>query len=222
MTKQFITKVDLRSRESMTAYLKNHFRYSTMNSWNGSSSYAHNVKLNRFVPHDLMDDAHNLVFADFADYRHEIQDVLNDFALEHDYRYQIGFNDRSSGYLVLYRGERKRSQHKSVCRSCWQRNFTSVKDTGTKCGKCGREERFDVELYDTATYPGQSLGDRDFDDLTLEELREEVKLVQSFDEAVQRCAEVFLNACQTCVVEEETFTVPQTRRVAHCAYASER
>lgn len=222
MTKKFITKVDLCSRESMTAYLKNHFRYNTMNSRNGSSSYAHNVKLNRFVPHDLMNDAFELLSADRADYRDEIEDVFTDFALEHDYCYQLGFNGRSGGYIVLYRGERKRSQHKSMCRSCWQRNFTSVKETGTKCGKCGREERFDVELYDTITYPGKSLGDRDFDDLDLAELREEVKLVQSFDEAVQRCAEVFLNACQTCVVEEETFMVSQTRRVAHCAYASER
>ena len=222
MTQKFITEVDLRSRESMMAYLKNHFRYSTMNSWNGSSSYAHNVKLTKFVPHDLMNDAFDLLSADRADYRDEIEDVFTDFAMEHDYRYQLGFNGRSRGYIVLYRGERKRSQHKSICRSCWQRNFTSVKETGTKCGRCGRKERFDVELIDTITYPGKSLGDRDFDDLILEELREEAKLVKSFDEAVQRCAEVFLNACQTCVVEEETIMVPQTRKVAHCAYASAR
>ena len=29
----------------MTAYLQTHFRYSTMNSWNGADSYAHNLKI---------------------------------------------------------------------------------------------------------------------------------------------------------------------------------
>lgn len=42
--KQFYKKVDMRSREAMVAYLSGHFRYNTMNSWNQSTSYAHNVK----------------------------------------------------------------------------------------------------------------------------------------------------------------------------------
>ena len=40
----FSVKVDMRSRKAMTEFLENHFRYSTMNSWNGSTSYANNVK----------------------------------------------------------------------------------------------------------------------------------------------------------------------------------
>lgn len=249
-----------------------------MNSWNSSTSYAHNVKINRFVPSESMNDAYELVFADSADYRDKIDDALNDFAITHDYRYQIRFNGKSGGYLVLYRGERKRSEHKSVCQSCFQRNFKTVHEAapidtpkgvierevfgnggcwisatylsqsavltlsisdeekmalineakinaknstlGNRCGACGRDSRINVVMYDVNIYPGQSLGGRDFDDLDLYELREEVKLVQSFDETVQRCAEIFLNACQECVVEEETIMIPQTRRIARCAYAA--
>jgi len=33
-----------RTKQDMIAYLEGHFRYSTMNSWNGVTSYAHNVK----------------------------------------------------------------------------------------------------------------------------------------------------------------------------------
>ena len=38
-------KVDLRSRKEMIDFLTGHFRYNTMNSWNQSTSYAHNVKI---------------------------------------------------------------------------------------------------------------------------------------------------------------------------------
>ena len=36
----FSKRVDKRSRGAMTAYLANHFRYSTMNGWN-PVSYTH-------------------------------------------------------------------------------------------------------------------------------------------------------------------------------------
>ena len=39
--------IDLRSRCEMTDYLRNHFRYSTMNSWNHATSYACNLKIYR-------------------------------------------------------------------------------------------------------------------------------------------------------------------------------
>lgn len=43
----FYEPVDLRSRKEMTEYLKNHFRYYTMNSWNLADSYACNLKIPR-------------------------------------------------------------------------------------------------------------------------------------------------------------------------------
>ena len=41
----YYKEVDKRYREAMTAFLKKHFRYHTMNSWNRSTSYANNIKL---------------------------------------------------------------------------------------------------------------------------------------------------------------------------------
>jgi hypothetical protein len=43
----FSRKVDRRSRAAMIAFLVEHFRYDTMNSWNGSTSYAHCIKFSR-------------------------------------------------------------------------------------------------------------------------------------------------------------------------------
>lgn len=34
-----------KTKKEMIEFLKNHKRYWTMNSWNGSSSYANNVKI---------------------------------------------------------------------------------------------------------------------------------------------------------------------------------
>lgn len=46
----------------MIEFLKNHERYWTMNSWNGSSSYANNVKIyNLGMDHDLEMKAYGLL-----------------------------------------------------------------------------------------------------------------------------------------------------------------
>jgi len=40
--------------------------------------------------------------------------------------------------------------HKSYCTSCYQRNFTTIEETGTKCGKCGLETRVNRNYYRTS------------------------------------------------------------------------
>ena len=91
----------------MIEFLKNHERYWTMNSWNGSSSYANNVKIyNLGMDHDLEMKAYDLLaeegFNDLltSDYEFLIE------RFEEETGYTIGFNGRSSGYLVLYDKER--------------------------------------------------------------------------------------------------------------------
>jgi len=94
LTKQFII-----------VFLLSHFRYNTMNSWNQSRSYAARVKIHDFVPKELMGTAFNLL--ETREPYDEINDLLLDFAIKHNYDYQVGFNGRSGGYLVLYVGGKK-------------------------------------------------------------------------------------------------------------------
>jgi len=55
-----------------------------------------------------------------------------------------------TGKEFIPEAQRERSEHKSYCTKCFQRNFTSVKETGTKCGKCGENARVDKVFYKTA------------------------------------------------------------------------
>ena len=103
--KTFIVKVDARSRKAMVNYLAGHFRYNTMNSWNAATSYAHNMKLyNLGLDGEMQDRLYALMECEDA-YR-GISDLITDFDAEHGYSWQAGFNGRSGGYLVLYRGGR--------------------------------------------------------------------------------------------------------------------
>ena len=115
-----------RTRKAMIAFLKGHFRYDTMNSWNASSSYAANVKVQRltFPSNEVRNRAYDLVQTDEA--MDDVRFIMQEFDRDHNYEWQVGFNGRSNGYIVLYQGGRKKSEHKSVCTNCGQRNFRSV------------------------------------------------------------------------------------------------
>ena len=113
-----------RTRKDMIEYLSNHFRYHTMNSWNRSTSYAVCVKVDLFVPHDLLSDAYDMLYVDSAYWNG--RDIIREFEERHEYAWQIGSNGRSNGYLVLYSGGQKASGYKSYCTSCGQKNYTRV------------------------------------------------------------------------------------------------
>ena len=103
--KNFLTKVDKRKRQEMVDYLENHFRYSTMNSWNGLHSYAHNVKVHKLdLPGRAQDVAYDAVWSDEDDYFdlwENIRWLMRQFN-ERNPEYKLGFNGRSGGYIVLY------------------------------------------------------------------------------------------------------------------------
>lgn len=93
-------------REEMIDYLKSHYRYHTLNSWNNSSSYAHDVKIHRLgLPPGLKDKAYEAIEAE--DYQQDVRHLVGEFDAYHGYEYQAGFNGRSGGYLVLYQGGRR-------------------------------------------------------------------------------------------------------------------
>jgi|LGVE01.1.fsa_nt_gb hypothetical protein len=82
-------------------YLHKHFKYATMNSWNGLYSIARNVKLHKIGLTTKQDKiAYDMLEMD--NIQDEMRWVLDDFK-ENNPNYEIYFNGRSSGYLVLYK-----------------------------------------------------------------------------------------------------------------------
>ena len=118
-------KVDLRSRRKMTDFLVDHFRYSTMNSWNLSKSYANKIKISTLgLTHEQASEAFDVLSAD--GWWDEISFPIDEFTAECSGEFTIGSNGRSGGYLVLYRSAHESTGHKSWCRTCGQRNFAKV------------------------------------------------------------------------------------------------
>jgi len=213
--RKFYTPVDKRSRNAMTEYLKGHFRYSTMNSWNRSTSYACNMKLtNLGVGEDITHKLFDMIHADgFFD---PLQDLMRDFAETHNYKWQAGMNGRSGGYLVLYQGDKEASGYKSYCTSCGQPNYKAIAESGLHCGACGKPSRTDyiVPPVRTLCYPGRSTDMfEDFEDWSMRQLCDRVDLVQSFNHLADAMVAEALYMAEHFDVSEETFFVEQKRAV---------
>ena len=103
----YYKKVNKASRKEMVDFLENHFRYDTMNNWNCSTSYANNVKFWRLnISKELEDKFWQLQDMEYDEfYMYDIPDMISNFRDE--YGYDVGFNGRSSGYLVMYEIEYK-------------------------------------------------------------------------------------------------------------------
>ena len=91
------TGIDITNDKQMFNFLKNHFEYWTMNSWNRLSSIANNVKLYNL---NLTGDwCVALSLLEAGDYD-TISMIIHDWEREHP-GYKVQFNGRCGGYLVL-------------------------------------------------------------------------------------------------------------------------
>ena len=211
----FSQSVDRRSRKAMERYLRQHFRYDTMNSWNRATSYACDMKIHHLgLDSRTADKLYGLI--QVPEFYGQLQDLIQDFDENHDYIWQAGWNGRSCGYLVLYQGGKKPSEYRSYCTSCGQRNYRSVSESGTRCGRCGEESRVDyatppMEIF---AYPGRGTDmDEDFEDWSLYELRQRTELVQDFDRLADDIVTEALHIAETHTVEERIIYVPQQKLV---------
>lgn len=91
------TGIDITKDREMFEFLKEHFEYPTMNSWNQLYSIANNVKLNRlgltgtwWVALELLEN---------GEYEN-LNWMIQEWQEEHK-GYEVYFNGRSSGYLIL-------------------------------------------------------------------------------------------------------------------------
>lgn len=98
--------VDIASTKSMWNFLHDHFTYPTMNSWNRSTSIAHNVKLYNLNLEGDYGVVMNYLFdeMDSGCLQVLIATEIRDFERKNP-AYRAGFNGRSGGYLVLYNAD---------------------------------------------------------------------------------------------------------------------
>ena len=202
--------VDKRSREDMTAYLSSHFRYNTMNSWNRSTSYACNMKIyNLELERETENKLWDLI--QVPEFYDRLNELVEDFGRQHNYLWQAGWNGRSGGYLVLYQGGTKSSEYRSYCTCCGQKNFTSVAETGIRCGVCNKEARIDYSKppMQIFSYPGRGVDmDEDFEDWSIYELKQRTELVQEFDRLADDIVAEALYIAREHSVEERIVYVP--------------
>ena len=213
----FYKEVNKRYKEAMTAFLKKHFRYNTMNSWNRSTSYANCIKL---YSTDKPDDVDNDTWREMlwiTEWQEKMSDLLEDFGRKHNWQWQAGINGKSGGYVVLYRGGIKPSGYKSYCTHCGQKNYQDVSEGQTGiCGRCDAKTRVNFKQIhmQVFTWLGKDIDMyEDFEDWALSEIRERVELVQEVD---MLCSDIVSAYCETCKnyrITEEEILVPKTIKV---------
>ena len=91
------TGVDITNDKQMFNFLKEHFEYPIMNSWNRIYSIANNVKIYNLGLSGDCWTALSLLKSDNFD---TIRWMLADWEREHP-GYEVFFNGRSNGYLIL-------------------------------------------------------------------------------------------------------------------------
>ena len=213
--KRFYHPIDMRSRKEMTDFLTKHFRYNTANSWNGSQSYACNLKITRLgLDTEIVNKLFDMI--QVQEFFCGINERLNEFNREHNYVWQAAMNGRNGGYLVLYQGMATLSEYKSFCTACGQKNYKSIKETGNICGRCGSSSRVDYTIppLNISMYPGRGTDDgEDFEEWDIDDIRERVRLVQELDMLADSIVDYALECVRNFTVEDEEYFVPQTHKV---------
>ena len=205
----FAKKVNTRSRKAMIDFLTNHFRYNTMNSWNNSSSYAHCVKVHKLgLTRDQLNTAYDLLGVSYTyDW---LNDIISEFDTYHDHKWQMGFNGRSSGYIVLYKGALDYENAKTAyCDECGQTTWHTVSIPCTRTGCTGTLRLFAKPSPQIISYPGKSVdADKNFDEWSVDDLQYRVKLVSRFDQAVDEMRLRFIDLCNEYTVEDKIVYKP--------------
>lgn len=206
--KTFVKEVSFK-RKDMIDFLKNHSRYNTMNSWNNSTSYAHNVKIYNVIPKEYKDVAYNIM--EQGDVYEAINDILSEFRKEHNYEYQITFNGRSNGYLVLIHGGytmRKYFPDFSPNDPDEKRDYSDYYGKWYSHKEAKEMGTAYKEYKSIYTTPGLNIDmNEDFLEWSNNELIDRVKLVKQFDRVCEQCLEIFINYCKNYKVVEKEILV---------------
>lgn len=109
----FFTGLKEKTLESKFEYIKEHYTYNVMNSWNNLESIANNVKIwNLELTNEQIDKFLELLDID-SDYIYDILNILiEDF--EDITGTQIFFNGRNGGHLVMIPKFEKYKKHMNI------------------------------------------------------------------------------------------------------------
>lgn len=210
---KYFQKVNTRSRKAMVEFLENHFRYDTMNSWNNSTSYANKVKVSSCIPAEYQSKVYEMMEAEgFYD---NLNWLLEDFDMQHDYRFQVGFNGRSGGYIVLYEGFKE----EKIIFTFENTDSYNGRDYADGYGwmdiaEAKEKGLYKKKIYKTGTWSGRSIDQReDFSEWDMDSLKSRVKLVQELDRLCDDIVAQTISMAKETTVQEESYTVIKTRKV---------
>jgi hypothetical protein len=198
----------------MLHFLKTHFRYYTAHSWNRATSYARKIKIHQLgLDRETENKCYDML--EISEAFEDFTSILRDFALRHDFAWQIAQNGRSGGYLALYQGGRKDSGYKTRCNTCFIPTWYAGKQPCHRAECDGVLEPLSKPLWETYVHSGRGVDDDgDYDSISYEELRERVVLVSDFDRTCQLAIEAFVNYAKIHEVQEKEIMVPKTVKVA--------
>lgn len=135
------TGIDICNDKQMFNFLKDHFRYATMNSWNGEYSIANNVKVYKLGLSGDCWTALNLLENGEYDV---INEVIKAWEREHP-GYVVGFNGRSGGYLVLYNADNRGDVLPPSITD--NDDYSQYKEWCKYYGYTVKENRFELRMY---------------------------------------------------------------------------
>ena len=99
----YYKRVNKNNNKEMFNFLKTHYRYYTLNSWNVEKSIANNIKVYNIDEFTGIEDKILQVLE--RDNYNSINDEIEAWEFEQGHCWKVGFNGRSGGYLVLYNND---------------------------------------------------------------------------------------------------------------------
>jgi len=179
-------------------------RYYGMNSWNLSKSPAYNLKIYNVIDKKYQEKVYQLM--DCEDFYSEINFLISEFDERHNYSWQAGFNGRSSGYLVLYKGGR---ETKTITKDLFKTDHPSGVYISDRIKWCNLERAKKLNILGKTittrifTQPGLNIED--------EEVPEEI--LKDFDKLAQDIVATTEDLAKNCKIEEEEYQVTKKRKI---------
>ena len=201
-----------KNKEGIAKFLTSHPRYQTNKAINVLTSYSHCVKLHSLgLSRSECEKAASIMEAD--DYWKELGGTLREFQNDMQGRYQISPMGRQSGHLVLFESEVYDPGYKSTCRACGQLSHLAVSPQSCQCGVCGGLRSNLKKPLSWSRIVGSGIDHgvthREMLDWSLDDLRNRLDLVRSFDAACDKTRSAFIRLLNEFMMIEQVVMIPQ-------------